>query len=145
MGWFTLSIIGLVIIGLMQFLIAVLLKDKVSVEFLLFIISIFWFTFYGYISYKNNTLNFSNLNTNIIIALIAIGLLSVLGNMVMYTAVGKIQNSPGVQNPGIVYAIIACYIVLVAILSWIFQNQSLSIKQLAGILLCTGGIVLINI
>jgi uncharacterized membrane protein len=136
LNWLIQSFIGLFSATGMMILVLTQTKAGVSVNFIMMLIASVWFPSFAFLTYKEG-IPFK-ITAVTLLVIIAAGILSVLANFMQFEAANKAPNA------GIVYAIIGCTSVLVAVFSWSFLNGSLTAKQIVGIIFCTLGIVFLS-
>ena len=82
-------------------------------------------------------------STKIILLIIMAGVFSFIGNMTQFVAGAKAQQAVG--NAGMAFAIVACQVIIITLISRFFLGGSLTVMQITGISLCVVGIIVINL
>lgn len=138
MGWFNLSVIGLLSLSTMSFLITFSTRKGYPVPFVLLGLSVVLFVFYFLQTFifSSNTLNLSLFS---LLILLIIGLLSAIGNFAIYQAANI------APNPGLAIANAGLQSVIVSFLTFIVFHDKLTPLQISGIILGIAAIFLINI
>jgi len=142
MNWITQSFIAMITYALAAVLVVDLLKKGVTIQFIMLLMSIIAVPAFSFIVYKDGA-SVVPLSKKIILLIIIAGVFSFIGNMTQFVAGAKAQQAVG--NAGMAFAIVACQVIVIALISRFFMGGSLTLTQIIGIGLCIAGIATISI
>lgn len=139
LNWFIGSVIALFSLGTMSFLITLMTRRGLPTSFVLLGICVTYIVYY-IIQTVTVTHYKPELSIPLVLILIAIGLLSTVGNILLFNAA---NDAP---NPGLALAIGGgLQTAVVTILAFIFLKDKMSGIQIAGIVFGVVGVFLINL
>lgn len=138
MNWIGLSLVTLVSFSLMNILITYSVKKGIPVSFILLTIGIVFTVIYFLQTFINTKFNFE-ISLNILIILLITGLLSVVGN---WTLVSAMRDAP---NSGLALAIASLNTGVVTVMAMFLFKDKLTAMQIAGMVLGLVAIALISL
>lgn len=138
MNWIGLSLVTLVSFSLMNILITYSVKKGVPVSFILLAIGIVFTVIYFLQTFISTKFSFE-ISLNILVILLIAGLLSVVGN---WTMVSAMRDAP---NSGLALAIAGLNAGVVALMATFLFKDKLTAMQIAGMVLGLIAIFLISL
>ncbi len=138
-SWILLSIVGLVSLSVMSVIITYLVRKGLPTVFVLFVLFVVVAVIYGVMVFFGGTKPSFSLSLHTWLLLLAIGILSAIGNLALFKAAG---DSP---NPGLVVGVVGLQGGLVAALAVFFLKDKLNAVQLFGIVLGIVAIVIMGL
>ncbi len=138
MSWITMSFIAMVNYALSAVLVVDLLKKGVTIQFVMLLMAIMAVPAFSYMVYKDGA-GTAQITAKIILLILAAAAFSFIGNLTQFVAGAHAPNA------GMAFAIVACQVIIIALISRFFLAGSLTTSQIVGISLCVAGIATISI
>ncbi len=138
MSWITQSFIAMVTFALNAVIVVDLIKKGVTIQFIMLVMAILAVPAFSLIVYKSGA-SVVPITAKIILLILTAGALSFIGNLTQFVAGAQAPNA------GMAFAIVACQVIVIALISRFFLGGSLTMTQIIGISLCVAGIATISI
>ena len=138
MSWITQSFIAMMTYALSAVLVVDLLRKGITIQFVMLLMAIMAVPALGFIVYKDGVSTVP-ISTKIILLILAAGAFSLIGNLTQFVAGARAPNA------GMAFAIVACQVIVITLISRFFLGGTLTAIQLIGIGFCLAGVIIINL